>query len=304
MKNNTNYHVQSLVKTYNKARVLDVHELNFSSGDFVALMGKNGSGKSTLMRLLAQQELYDSGEILFCGQSLRLKTLNLNPQMVFVTEDQGLPHFKEPLSYWKEMYKKIYPQFDDTIFRQLVSHFEIDLGKNLLQLSRGQKMKALFCLQAPKRPQVYLLDEITSILDAGSRWALMDFLQEEKMRGCLIIMSTNIAEEMQGFATHATFIERGSVIFSDHSDKLKNHFQKVRVPRNTVLLSPMARKIRFNNDDTWVYMAPKSEKLPAVPNMEIDSRGVSISDVQSYFTVHSSASGTPNNGSASGEVKS
>jgi ABC-type multidrug transport system ATPase subunit len=56
----TEFIIKDLVKFYNKTKVLDIASLKLSAGQFVAIMGKNGSGKSTIMRLLSQQELFDS----------------------------------------------------------------------------------------------------------------------------------------------------------------------------------------------------------------------------------------------------
>ena len=285
MSNTFDFVLKNIVKTYRKKRVLDLSEMTFKSGQFVALMGKNGSGKSTLMRLLAQHEPFDSGEILFGLKSLASTSVELNPQLVFISEDQVLP-YPVGLSYWVTIHKKLYPQFDDAIFQRLTRQFEIDTKQSFHSMSRGQKMKALFCLQAPKRPNIYLLDEITAVLDASSRWTLIQFLSEEALRGCVVIMSTNIASEMQGFATDVVFLEKGKLIFSSNSKSLHAHFQKVRVTKDKILLlTPdlAAKFIGANSDNTWTYMFLKANgNAPA--GVENDARGITISEVQSYFT--------------------
>lgn len=285
--NSTNeFVIKDLVKFYNKNKVLDVGEMNLKPGQFVALMGKNGSGKSTIMRLLAQQELYDSGDILYGGTSLRSTKIKLNPQTVFISEDQELP-FSVPLTYWLDIQKKMYPGFDENIFKNLIRSFEIDISKTFHSLSRGQRIKALFCLEAPKRPNIYLLDEVTSVLDQGSRWTLMQFLKAEIERGCLVVMSTNIAGEMQGFATDVVFLEKGQVNFSSKSLALHQHFKKIKVTKEQEPFATKnlgARRINFNTDNTWTFLYSKKEELQTSPGIVDDQREITISDVQSYFT--------------------
>ena len=288
MKETNTYSISNLSKSYNKICVLEVEQLSLKSGQFVILMGKNGSGKSTLMRLIAQQELFDSGEILFQGQPLISSQVIINPQTVFISEEHELP-FAVKLTHWAETFLKMYPNYDQKTLTRLTHSLEIDTQKSFHSLSRGQKMKALFCLQAPKRPQIYILDEITSVLDSGSRWTLMQFLKEEVMRGCLVVMSTNIASEMQGFASNVLFLEKGRIIFDSPCDDLKKHFRKIRV---TNVCPPMtiknlgARKISFIKDDTWIYLhlRKKDVETSVLQGVDEDQREITIADVQSYFT--------------------
>lgn len=287
MNSSADFAIKSLIKLYNKNKVLDISEMKLTAGQFVALMGKNGSGKSTIMRLLAQQELYDSGEIFYKGKSLANTAIKLNPQTVFISEEQELP-FAEPLTYWLKLYQKMYPDFDESVFKQLTHKLDVDPSKSFHAMSRGQKMKALFCLQAPKRPEIYLLDEIASVLDVGSRWTIMQFLKSELNRGCLVVMSTNIASEMQGFATDVIFLDKGRVIFTSASKSFPNHFQKIRVSQDhedLVEKKHGARRVGFNSDATWSYMFLKENSIALDAQHIIeDMREITIADVQSYFT--------------------
>lgn len=288
MNESNTYVISNLIKSYNKTRILDIEKLSMKLGQFVVLMGKNGSGKSTLMRLLAQQELYDSGEILFQGQPIVSPKININSQTVFISEELEIP-FNVKLEYWIKSFKKMYPAYDDNTLKRLTQSFEIDTQKSFHSLSRGQKMKALFSLQAAKRPQIYILDEITAVLDAGSRWTLMEFLREEVKRGCLVIISTNIASEMQGFASDLLLIEKGSIIFESSTSNLNEHFRKIRVANDydpSAIKNLGARKISFSKNETWIYLHPRknNSEISNVKGIEEDKREITIADVQSYFT--------------------
>lgn len=282
--------VQGVSKKYAKTEVLSDIAMMFQAGQFISLMGKNGSGKSTLMRLLAKEELVTAGTIRFNDQLLSDPTLDVNSKMVFISEDHDLP-FHVPLIWWIQKYQVMYPDYDQKVSDRLLKSFEVSRDKPYSSLSRGQKMKALFALQAPKKPFCYFLDEITAVLDAGSRWTLMQFLKEETARGALVLMSTNIASEMNGFATDICFLENGRQIFSGECRKLTEAFRKVRV-RTTdsdsihrQIEKVGGKRIHLNTDQTWTVLI-ESSKYADLDKLELlnDNREITVSDIQYYFT--------------------
>ncbi len=290
MLNKFSFEVQNVSKKYGKSEVLRNIKMEFQGGQFVSLMGKNGSGKSTLMRLLAKEELATTGNVLFQGQSLSKTDLDLNSSLVFISEDHDLP-FHVPLSWWAQRYRSMYPDYDQSFSDRLLKSLEITLDKPFSSLSRGQKMKALFAIQAPKKPMCYFLDEITAVLDAGSRWTLMQFLKEESERGALVLMSTNIASEMNGFATNLFFLEQGRLVFSSDCKKLGDFFKKIRISGSAEEIARKkveglgGKRIQFNSDNTWTYLIEYS-KVANLGNLNHldDNREVTVSDVQYYFT--------------------
>jgi ABC-type multidrug transport system ATPase subunit len=210
--------------------------------------------------------------------------------ITFISEEHELP-FSEPLSFWLKSNIHLYPHFDMELFDRLRAALDVDLSKSFHVMSRGQKMKALFCLQAPKKPSIYLLDEITAVLDTGSRWKLMEFLGEEVKRGCLIVMSTNIASELQGFATNVVFIDKGQIKFECGSKLIGIHFRKIKVPKSheQIVVSELAaRKIYLNTDGSWIFLHPR-ETTKDIPGVSEDLREVTMADLQAYFTIGETA---------------
>ena len=238
------------------------------------------------MRLLAQQELVDGGDILFRGDSLKKSDIKLSLYLAFISEEQILPS-KKALRFWVDFYQRTEPQYDRQLVEKLMKEFSIDPQINFFSLSRGQKMKALFCLEAGKRPQVYLLDEITAVLDSGSRWSLIDFLGQEVARGCLVIMSTNIANELQSFATQVVVLEGGEVELDCEAKNLEQYFQKwlVKKEKEPILKShPEFRRIGFGGEN-WICLGRRGEySEESASNFERDQREITLADVQTFFT--------------------
>ena len=284
------YSVENLGKQYGKQCVLSGINLKLKAGQFVSLMGPNGSGKSTLLRLLAQQEVYESGEIYLSGESFKSTSLKINSQLFFVSEDHELP-FDESIRDWSRYLSYSSANYNKEIFELLSHRFSVDTSKTFSILSRGQKMKALFALHAAKRPNIYLLDEITSVLDSGSRLRLMEFLVMEVKRGCLVVVSTNIASEMQGFATDVCFLDHTNITLNCRVDEFYQHFTKVKSigalsPELLIRMMPSAaKKVALNSDGTWSFLTPITN-VDALPRDLVmpDKRMITIEDVAAYFT--------------------
>lgn len=283
--------LEKVKKSYDQSLVLDELSLEMKSGQFIALMGKNGSGKSTLMRLLAKSELVDEGAIFFNEKDLLSSRTEINPYLAFVTENHQLPD-NDSIEKWVSYFKLIYSSFDTQIFEFLLNAFELNTKSNFSQLSRGQKAKMLFALNAGKRPKVYLLDEITSVLDSGSRIVLMQFLKQELERNCLIVMSTNIVSEMQGFATDICFIENTLIQLYCAVADFNTKFVKFRAPYDlnkeqvAIIGAAKAKQVKNNADNTWSYLAAISEaKVLENQFVMVDRREITIEDVSNYLTV-------------------
>lgn len=276
----------NLSKIYNKQTVLKDLNLQFQKGRFFALLGRNGSGKSTLMRLLAQHEPFDAGDILLNSQSLSSPLSQVARQIAFISEEMTLPLSLELIA-WGQEFERIHSGYDFNLFQNLAKQFEVDLHKSLLDLSRGQKAKALFALHAAKKPSIYILDEITSVLDSGSRLALMRFLEVERDRGCLIVMSTNIAGELQGYATDVCFLEKGLVEYTAAADEIHQHFLKIMATEAEVqslkLLQKGFRFIDKNADGSWTLLVRKKDLTGDYLGL-VDRRALTISELTTYFT--------------------
>lgn len=277
------YVVQNLSKFYSKQEVLRNINMKIEPGQLVGLLGKNGSGKSTLMRLLAQKEVFSGGEILYRDESLRRSDLNINQDLVYVAEDQILPTHK-PISDWVEVFQNLYSQYDLEVWNFLKKDLDLDCSKSFFELSRGQKMKTWFALNAPRKPMIYILDEITSVLDSGSRLSTMRFLEAERSRGAVVIISTNIASELQGFATHVGLLSDMELALFCKVEDLQKNFIKLRGIQAQKIEG--AKPVHLNSDGSWSYLAKK--EAVSAQNIEesfVDRRGVTIEDVASYYSM-------------------
>ena len=164
--------VSNLSKSYGTNLVLDGIDFEVDQSEFLVLVGPSGSGKSTLMRILAGLEKEYSGEISLDGKDLTV----LNPQernVSMVFQNYALyPHKTvfENIAFPLTL-KKIAKQDIDKQVREVAQKLSLDdlLERKPAQLSGGQRQRVALARALIKNPQIFLMDEPLSNLDAKLR---------------------------------------------------------------------------------------------------------------------------------------
>lgn len=280
------YRIESLKKKYRKLSVLENLNLSLGTGQFVALLGANGSGKSTFLRLLAQDEHPTSGNVYYHKQNLQNIHVKCREDVLFINENHVLS-LNISMDDWAQLFSKQFVRYDKPLFYELMRRFDVGVDRVFSTLSRGQKMKALFAVQAPKKPTVYLIDEITSVLDVGSRLELMTFLKKEVAGGALVIMATNIGSELQSLATDVCYLQNGELVMNCKKTELKTLFTKYRSTDSKMeqaLVASPAKLIHMNSDGSRSFLVANSLGVSLV-NVEVDKREVTVEDVAAYYTI-------------------
>lgn len=166
--------LKNIVKTFAEAEAPTLRSVNLQipSGSFVTLLGPSGCGKSTLLRIVAGLETADAGEIIINARRVTaLKPSRRDIAMVF--QNYALyPHMRveENIAVGLKL-----QGFEKTAIRQKVTEVSEMLGIDTLlarypaQLSGGQQQRVAIARALVKEPELFLLDEPLSNLDAQIR---------------------------------------------------------------------------------------------------------------------------------------
>jgi putative spermidine/putrescine transport system ATP-binding protein len=210
--------LENLVRRYGTVTALDGLSLTIAPGELVALLGPSGCGKTTALRLLAGLEEADGGRVVIAGKDVTgLPTSRRNVGMVFQAYSL-FPHMVawENVAFGLQMRKVGTAERKK---RALEALELVGLGRvanrYANQMSGGQQQRVALARALAIRPQVLLLDEPLSALDAKVRARLRDEIRRIQLEvGITTLFVTHDQEEALAIA------DRVGVMQSGHLEQL------------------------------------------------------------------------------------
>lgn len=236
--------INNLVKLFDKNTVLDGINYEINKGDKIAIIGPSGSGKSTFLRCLNLLETPTSGEILFEGQNINSKSVNIDEirrKMGMVFQNFNLfPHFNvlKNLIFAPTTLKIM---SEDEATEKAKFYLEkiglIDkINSYPSSLSGGQKQRIAIARALMMNPHVMLFDEPTSALDpemVGEVLKLIEDLAEDGMTMVIVTHEMGFAKKIASkviFMDEGNILESGSpenIFENPKSERLKDFLSKV-----------------------------------------------------------------------------
>jgi ABC-2 type transport system ATP-binding protein len=228
-----------LVKRFRNVSVLDGLNLNVPEGSVFGLAGPNGAGKTTTIKILMNILRPSSGRAEVLGIDSRALGPEAFANIGYVSENQELPEWMT-VEYLLAYLKPFYPDWDDARARQLIRQLDLPLDRQLRHLSRGMRMKIALASSLAYRPRLLIMDEPFSGLDPLVREDLIDGLIESAGETSILISSHDLGE-IESFASHIGYLDRGRLQFSEEMTSLTARFREVEVIVDSAPLLPLDR---------------------------------------------------------------
>lgn len=164
--------LRDIKKTFAGKAILKGINLNCNEGEFIVLVGPSGCGKTTLIRIIAGLEELDSGSIIYKNQEIS-KLAPKDRKLAMVFQNYALyPHktvFENiafPLKIAQVPAKLIKTKVESLAARLELTEY---LSRKPKELSGGQRQRVALARAMAKDPEIFLLDEPLSNLDAKLR---------------------------------------------------------------------------------------------------------------------------------------
>jgi len=193
--------LQKISKNYGTHQVIKNLDLNIKEGEFVTFLGPSGCGKTTLLRMIAGLEPIDNGTLLINGVDYKNIPAQKRPIAMVFQSYALFPHLtvKKNILFGLKIKKYTKEQMQEKLDWVLpmfgLNGLEERLPKHI---SGGQKQRVALARALVLDPDVLLLDEPLSNLDAALRELAMEELKRlhQKVGKTIVYVSHNQIEAM------------------------------------------------------------------------------------------------------------
>ena len=264
--------VENLVKSYGNNPVIKNLTFSIEKGQLISFVGESGSGKSTFLKCLTGLENINSGKVILNNKIINDKNLFVKPQrrkIGYVFQDYPLfPHLNIRENICFNLEKRYFKNFEDIVkltnLKQLLERYPHEI-------SGGEQQRVSIARSIIREPDLLLLDEPFSNLDANIKYSMRDEI-------CKIIKKTNTTTIL---VTHdindALNISDKILIFKagivqQYSDPEKMYCE----PANCYCAEVLGEINKFPKDDKIYYIRPENLKV-------VDSSSNSIIIEKCFF---------------------
>jgi len=216
-----------LRRRFGRTDALNGVDLTIEEGSVFGLVGPNGAGKTTLVKTLMNIIEPSRGRAEVLGTDSRRLGPAEFQQIGYVSENQEMPEWMT-VEYLMKYLEPFYPRWDSARANELLDQFELPRDRQLKHLSRGMRMKAALASSLAYRPKVLVLDEPFSGLDPLVREEFVEGLVDVAGETTMLISSHDLGE-IESFATHVGFLDRGQLRFAESLTDLSERFREVEV---------------------------------------------------------------------------
>jgi ABC-2 type transport system ATP-binding protein len=225
--------VNNLTKTFkegkNKVNAVDNISFSVNKGEIFGLLGVNGAGKTTTINMLTGLLKKDSGIIKILGKDPDIDWEYVKNRIGVSTAYFSLSEvltIRENL----KVFAKIYDVNDyEKKINWLLESFELTslADKQVIDLSSGEKTRAVLCKGLISSPEILFLDECTVGLDPDIAEKTRRIIKEyHKKTGCTIIFTSHYMFEVEELCERIAFMEKGKIVTIATAKELKKTINK------------------------------------------------------------------------------
>ena len=221
--------VNDLSRSFEHKKALDGVSFRATAGQVYGLVGSNGAGKTTLLKHLLGLLRATSGSVRIFGLDPVRDPVGVLSRVGYLSEERELPEWMriDELLRYTQAY---HPSWDATYASELLETFALDPAKKIKDLSKGMRAQAGLIAAVAYRPELLILDEPSSGLDAVVRRDILDaIVRAVADDGRTVIFSSHLLDEVERMSDHVTLMHQGRVTLSGVLDDVRSDYQRSRV---------------------------------------------------------------------------
>lgn len=232
--------------------VYGVKDVSFElyKGEILALIGANGSGKTSTVECLEGLRKPTGGSIEILGYNPHQNRKKLYRKVGITLQEAEYPEnikVKELCKLFASFYE------NPANWRVLLEQFGLEskAGRKVGKLSGGEKQRLSILLAMLPRPQILILDELTTGLDPEVRRGMWESLDTIRGAGITILLVSHYMEEVEFLADRLVYLEKGKSVFVGTQNEFKEYVQNIIQNEKEIL----------SLEEAYLLISPKTERF-------------------------------------------
>ncbi|HSP68084.1 MAG TPA: ABC transporter ATP-binding protein [Bryobacteraceae bacterium] len=282
--------VRDLRKSYQDVVAVDGIDLEVRTGECFGLLGPNGAGKTTTIEICEGLTEPDSGEVELLGLRWHSDSEALRQRLGIQLQETQLSDkltVQETLRLFRSFFRQG-PGAEEAIRKvQLEEKRDARVGN----LSGGQKQRLALACALVGDPDLLFLDEPTTGLDPQARRQLWELIEEFKLAGRTILLTTHYMEEAERLCDRVAIMDHGKVIAQGTPRELiasigVEHVVEFSAGSTTLDLAavghiPGVRDVRSENGSVLMQVTELHQAVPALL-AELGRQGVPLTELRTH----------------------
>jgi ABC-2 type transport system ATP-binding protein len=217
--------IKHLFKSYGAKPVLKDINLDAYPGQVIGYIGPNGAGKSTTVKILCGLLTDYEGEVRIKGFDLKTQTLEVKKRIGYVPEMAELYDVLTPMEYLS-FTGSLYG-LDEAVCRERIIRMmhafglSANVDQRMDSFSKGMRQKVLISSGLLHNPDIIILDEPLSGLDANSVIIIKDVISRLAKEGKTIFYCSHMMDVVEKVSDRIILIDEGRVVADGTFEELK-----------------------------------------------------------------------------------
>ncbi len=264
--------VESISKSYQATKALNRISFEVTQGELFGLIGPDGAGKTSLMRILMTLLVPDEGKASMSG---------LDVVRDYKQIRQLVGYMPGRFSLYQDLSVEENLEFFATVFGTTIAenyelikdiYVQIEPFKKRLagKLSGGMKQKLALSCALIHKPEILVLDEPTTGVDAVSRKEFWEMLKKLQQQGITILVSTPYMDEAS-LCDRVALMQKGEVMEIDSPARIVENYTRTLLAARSDNMNRLIQDVR-NWDEVesayafgqFIHVTPKRNEMEAV----------------------------------------
>ncbi|MGE4518938.1 MAG: ABC transporter ATP-binding protein [Desulfobacteraceae bacterium] len=221
--------VDNIIHRYRSVNVLE--KLNFSvkKGRIFGLLGKNGAGKTTAINIMMGFLQPLGGRCEIFGEPSHKISPETRTRIGLIHENHLQYDFMN-ISQAEKFYSSFYSKWDYEIFNSLTGKLGLDKKHKNSKMSFGQRSQVKLALILAQKPELMILDDYSTGLDAGYRRLFLEYISEyAREYETTVFVTSHIVQDLEKVVDDIVILDRGKTLISSTLEDFTGSFVKYRL---------------------------------------------------------------------------